>query len=331
MKTVRNKILLILSFTALVPSLLSARETDTLSYQVDARLLVENRQAASDKIALWVESRGGYFTRKTDEIIDFRIPDEQVTSLVPYLEQISLEVVEYSQSTTDLREELLSSHSALKAREENLAKNISYIDSSDVEGTMTLETEIRRLMNEIDSYRGHLRRIENDRKFARVEILLTFQNQSIPDSRPSRFDWINQVDFYDFMNAPILTPRNGWGGPEVTLPEGFALVDNKPRFKAVSPEGVRIRVSRKENYPEQTPEFWKDALFSYMEGRGYISLNNSSSINLGGGDFTVRWWGVPYGNEDYSYITGLRLSRGKIEVLEIAGPAVYVKEYFQKQ
>ena len=106
-------------------------------------------------------------------------------------------------------------------------------------------------------------------------------------------------------------------------------MDDKPRFTAVSPEGVRIRVSRKENYPEQTQEFWKDALFTHMEDRGYLSLNSPASLNLGGEDFTVRWWGVPYGNEDYSYITGIRIGKGKIEVLEIAGPAVYVKEYFR--
>ncbi len=329
MSTLKKKILLLLSLTTLLSSFLTAQEEDTLAFEVHARLLVQNRQTASDELARWAESRGGYFTRKTDEIIDFRVPDEQIVSLVSYLEEISLEVVEYSQSTSDLREQLLSSRSALEAREEILAKNISYIDSSDVEGTLTLEKEIRRLMNEIDSYRGRLRRMQNDRQFARVEVLLTFQSQSIPDSRPSRFDWINQVDFYSFMNSSILTPRSGWGGPEITLPEGFALVDDKPRFLAVSPEGVRIRVSRRENYPQQSRDFWKDALFTNMEDRGYISLDSSSSINLGGEDFAVRWWGVPYGNEDYSYITGLRLSKGKIEVLEIAGPAVFVKEYFQ--
>ena len=213
MNRMKKKILLLLSITFLFSSFLSAQDEDTLSFEIDARLLVKDRQTASDELARWAESRGGYFTRKTDEIIDFRIPDEQTSSLLIYLEQISLEVVEYSQNTSDLREQLLSTRSALEAREEILAKNISYIDSSDVEGTLTLEKEIRRLMNEIDSYRGRLRRMENDRQFARVEILLTFQSQSIPDSRPSRFDWINHVDFFSFMNASILTPRKRMGQP----------------------------------------------------------------------------------------------------------------------
>ncbi len=306
----------------------SQETDDTLSFEVSARLLVKDRLTASDQIARWAESTGGYFTQKTQDQIDFRIPDSRVESLLDHLEEISLEVVDYSQNTNDLREQLLSSRSALEAREEILAKNISYIDSSDVEGTLTLEREIRRLMGEIDSYRGRIRRMENDRNYARVTVLLTFQNQTIPDVRPSRFDWINQVDFYDFMNYPILHKQRGWGGPEAEVPEGFALVDDKPDFQAVSPEGVRLRISRRENYPQKSADFWNEALLAYLEGKGYISMGDTRQIELGGSPFSSASWGVPYGNENYIYVTGLRVVKDTIEILEIAGPAVYVREYF---
>ena len=157
--------------------------------------------------------------------------------------------MEYSQNTHDLREQLLASRSALEAREEILAKNISYIDSSDVEGTLTLEKEIRRLMNEIDMYRGIIRKMENDRSYALVTVRLTFQNQTIPDSRPSRFDWINSVDFFDFLYNGRLSGRSGFGGPRMELPEGFALIDDSPEFLAISPEGVKLRVRKTDNYP----------------------------------------------------------------------------------
>jgi uncharacterized tellurite resistance protein B-like protein len=302
---------------------------DTLYYEVNARLLVQDRQTASNDLAAWAEVHQGYFTMKTLEQIDFRLPDESVTDLLDYLEEISEEVVEYNQNTRDLREELLSNHSALEAREEILAKNISYIASSDVEGTLTLEKEIRRLMNEIDMYRGMIRRMENDRRYARISVMLTFRNQSIPDARPSRFNWINTVDFYNYMQHGSLSAQRGFGGPDIPLPAGFALIDKSPEFLAISPEGVRMRVRKTENYPEKDAAFWQEALFSYLSGRGYIGLSEEvSKLQFENQSFAVRFWGVPYGNEDYIYITGIKQERSSIQILEIAGPAQYVKDYF---
>ena len=186
-------------------------------------------------------------------------------------------------------------------------------------------------MNEIDMYRGILRKMENDRRYARISILLSFRNQTIPDSRPSRFDWINTVDFYSYMQQNILTRQTGFSGPFISLPEGFALVDNSPVYRAVSPEGVRFRVKRFDNYPEKSGEFWQEALFSYLRGKGYLEMTESSvppgeksgdksgatsvphkKIKLGGEAFVSFVWGVPYGNEDYIYMTGLRVVKRKL-------------------
>ena len=305
---------------------------ETLFYQISARLLVKDRQAAADSLSRWAEEQNGYFTIKNLEQIEFRLPARALAGLMPYLEEISEELVDYNQNSQDLREQLLSSRSALEAREEILSKNISYISSSDVEGTLTLEREIRRLMNEIDMYRGILRKIENDRRYARISVMLSFRNQSIPDSRPSSFDWINRVDFYSFMGQNILSGKAGFGGPAITLPEGFALVDKSPDFLALSPEGIRLRVKRFDNYPEKAGKFWQEALFSYLSEKGYLAMKSITAVpdklELGGETFITRTWGVPYGNEDYLYMTGLRIVKKKIELVEIAGPASYVKEYF---
>lgn len=321
----RCRLLMILG---LLTILLPLTAEDSLYYELNVRLLVQDRQTASNLISRWAENKGGYYTVKNNEQIVFRLPDSEITNLRPYLEEISEELVEYNQNSYDLREQLLSSRSALEAREEILAKNISYIASSDVEGTLTLEKEIRRLMDEIDMYRGVLRKMENDRNYALVSVMLTFRNQTIPDSRPSNFNWINTVDFYDFIQYPRMYNKTGFGGPKIDLPEGFALIDKSPEFLAISPEGVRLRVRKTDNYPEKSTEFWQKTLFTYLGERGYIPLGETTELDFGENIFSVRHWGVPYGNEDYIYISGIRLKGNKIELLEIAGPARYVREYF---
>lgn len=302
---------------------------DSLYYEITAQLLVKDRQASSEMITDWAEAQGGYFTIRSLDNLTLRVPDNKLEELKVLLEKESEEILEFSQNAYDLREGILMSQSYLEAREELLARNIEYLDKSDLEGTLTLELEIRRLMQEIDNLKGLLRKYENDRRFARVDLSISFKNQSLPEGRESRFDWINELDFFYFINSSTEVSGGIKKGPAIDLPEGFALADNKPWFQALSPEAVRLRLRDVENYPEQTVGFWKKALFSHMEGLGYIPLDKDTTLSLDDGEpFQIRSWGVPLGRKDYIYITGIRLNRNKIEILEISGEAEYVRTYF---
>jgi len=174
-----------------------------------------------------------------------------VKSFRGYIEDLSEFVLQYDQSSRDLREEIMHNRSALEAREEILEKNLSYLSSSNMEGTLELECEIRRLMNEIDSYRGRLRLLEYNREMARIDVALSFQSQTVPDARPSSFVWINSMDFYSFMNEYLMDDRRtGFGSTPIPLQESFALIEKSPELIAISPEGVRLRVRKVKNYPE---------------------------------------------------------------------------------
>lgn len=319
----------VLLVSLILVSSLAAEEEDSLFISVNAGVLVFDRVLASDKLADWAEENGGYFTWKSEEQVRIRVPDEKVKSFRSFLEGLSEFVLQYDQSSRDLREELMHSRSALQAREEILAKNLSYISSSDMEGTLELEREIRRLMNEIDSYRGRLRLLENDRKMALIDVSLSFQSQSVPDTRPSSFAWINSMDFYGFMNEYIMDSGSmGFGSPAIPLPEGFALIKKSPEFLAISPEGVRLRVRKVKNYPEQSVDFWIDTLAKELDERGYIPVETSLPEDWGNGKvFESRLWALPWGNLDYLYLSGIRITGGKIEILEMAGEAEYVMGY----
>ena len=300
---------------------------DTLHLSVDAGIMVFDRVAASDALARWAEDHGGYFTWKSEESVRLRVPDEAVEGFRDVLDDSAEAVLRYDQSTQDMREQLLLSRSALEAREEVLAKNLEYLSSSDVEGTLELEKEIRRLMSEIDGYRGTLRRLEHDRAMATIQVALSFQQSTVPGSRPSSFPWIGGVDFFRFMNVSM---RGGavFGSRPIPMPEGFAEVERRPDFLAISPEGVRLRVRSVKNYPEQSLDFWIKALSSDLENRGYVPVNDLRIRDWGGsGTFQNSLWAVPLGNEDYLYLVSLRLHGKKIEILEAAGPAEFAAGY----
>ncbi len=315
----------------LAVSTVSAFENDSLYIAVNTVLLVFDRTDASDELASWAEENGGYFTLKSEEHVSIRVPDEKVKSFRAFLGTVSEVVLQYEQSGRDLREELMLNRSALEAREEILAKNLLYLSSSDMEGTLELEREIRRLMNEIDSYRGRLRLLENDSTMARIDVALSFQSQSVPESRPSSFEWVNTVDFYGFMDKYLMDIRRiGFGSSLIPLPEGFALIEKSPEFTAISPEGVRLRVRTVRNYPEQSIGFWTDTLSNELEERGYVHVVTSLPDSWDDGEvFDSLLWALPLGNLDYLYLTGIRLNGGKIEILEMAGVAEFVMGYLR--
>jgi hypothetical protein len=294
--------------------------------------MVFDRFKASDRLADWAEENGGYFTWKSDEQVTIRVPDEKVVPFRSFLESFSDQIIQYDLSALDLREDLMFSRSALAAREEILAKNISYLASSDVEGTLELEQEIRRLMTEIDGYRGLIRRMEHDRKMAMIEVSLSFRQQTIPDYLPSSFTWVNSVDFYDFMNSGMSARGSDlFQSALIDLPEGFALVDKGPEYKALSPEGVRLRVRKADNYPEQSLDFWIKTLEADLRNRGYLVFESKTEQDWGRGkNFAQRLWALPLGNEDYLFLTALHVSKGKIEILEMAGQAEYMLKYLGK-
>jgi Domain of unknown function (DUF4349) len=322
-----NQLVKLLLLTTIISAPLYS--DDNLYHEISAQLLVKDRQTASENLSDWTEAQGGYFTIRSLDRLTLRIPDNKLEELKVLLEKESEEILDFSQNAFDLREGILMSQSYLDAREELLARNTEYLDKSDLEGTLSLEMEIRRLMQEIDGLRGILRKYDNDRQFARVDLNISFKNQSLPEGRDSRFDWINKLDFFYFINSPTEMSGGIRNGPALPLPEGFALADKKPWFQALSPEAVRLRLRNVDNYPEQKAEFWEKALFTHMKGLGYIALDKEKTLSLDDREpFQIRSWGVPLGRKDYIYITGIRLNRNKIEILEIAGEAEYIRSYF---
>ncbi len=316
-------------------------EAKSLFHQISARLLVKNGNASGDRITLWNEEQGGYYTQKSRDLVVLRLPAEKLDKLKSLLETESSELLDYSRSAEDLKEDFLMTRSALEAKEELLQKNLSYLNRSDFQGTLSLEREIRRLGNEIDALKGHLRFLENNSRFAYVELYFSFKNQSILQDRPSRFDWINSMNFYKFMKSRPHGSLWGIGKPVLPLPEGFALASRRPFFQAISPEGVRIRLKEVENYPRQSLDFWIKALNRRLANKGCISLSLPREFRMpsagekGSGEkiskdrpFLLSRWGLPWENQDYLYLTGLRLRGKKLQVLEIAGPAAYVNAFF---
>jgi len=91
----------------------------------------------------------------------------------------------------------------------------------------------------------------------------------------------------------------------VTLPEGFALVEEGKRFLAVSPEGLKYRVKTEPNYPEKDVAFWSAVLIRQLEDEGYKSRSDGEYFECPAGRGFFLEWNLPYGGETFTYMTAI--------------------------
>ncbi len=113
--------------------------------------------------------------------------------------------------------------------------------------------------------------------------------------------------------------------PAVTPPEGFAVHDDPEVVRAVSPEGVRFRVRYEAHEPEQTLEFWREALRRHLERSGY-GLLEEATFSAPAGDGVLFEWVAPVGTEDWVYLIAVVPVGDRLIVAEAAGPAELYRE-----
>ncbi len=171
-----------------------------LSHTVRAVILVDNPDAAADRIAEWVQKNEGYYVLKATDMVIIRFPMKTMGTFRTFLEKTAAHLIHFSPEAVDLREEILGLQSGIRSREEILKKNLSFIDQADVEGTLSIEKEITQLIIEIEQLSGKLKKLNTDKFYARAEITLNYMQQTLPEKIPSSFNWINSVDFYSFIN-----------------------------------------------------------------------------------------------------------------------------------
>jgi len=101
-------------------------------------------------------------------------------------------------------------------------------------------------------------------------------------------------------------------------PDGFAEYGSAGEYRAVSPEGVVVRVHLVKNDPAQSLEFWAEALTTQLTKSGY-SLVRRESLETRAGAAVLLEWAAPVGQEDWIYLTGIAVSGTRIAVAEAAG------------
>jgi len=187
---------------------LSAQEHDAeagrqdesyIAHRIDAQIVVADPDASSVRIATFADEHGGYFTLRSRDVVQLRIPNRRLDLLRTFVRDIADETVRYDPSSTDWRLQLVRVEAGITSREEALEQILAFLEDADIDATLAFEQELRALNGELESLKGQRRRILNDISFAVVSVALTSTESDVPAQIPSSFGWINRVDLYRFL------------------------------------------------------------------------------------------------------------------------------------
>jgi hypothetical protein len=108
--------------------------------------------------------------------------------------------------------------------------------------------------------------------------------------------------------------------------EGFAFyhqVNGPYLTRGVSPEGVMLQVSKKENYPAKADlDFWEKAVHKYVPQKGYRIIKKGETSR---GRYFVFL--VPGKEYDYFYLVHFRIQGKNLVLIESGGRYAHLKEY----
>jgi hypothetical protein len=113
----------------------------------------------------------------------------------------------------------------------------------------------------------------------------------------------------------------GCRGVEVRAPDGFVVYTKLtgPEYRAISAEGIALRVKRAANEPASDVALWSKALKLNLESRGYV-IRSEEPIQTGSGlRGSLLKTASKVGNQDYGYFCALFVVERDLFFVEAAG------------
>ncbi len=283
---------------------------------------VDDRDAAASALIAEAERIGGWFSSLSTEMVSFKVPVAEAEAFVEKARGLGL-VVERSVSRTEIGPQVADATASLEARRAVLSRYFEVLGQARPESVVAVESEIDRIIREIETFEGRLRLLRHRGAYADVSVAFRFRSRRAPanDGR-SPFGWVNTVD----LGALFGDFRGGREGPRLRgasagTPEGFAAFDVRGRVAAVSSDDVVYRVRSVKNHPEAELAFWEEALRTRLVAAGYRLVDRGEIVLADGTKGARLEWAAPDGERDAAWIVSLFMDGGSIVIAESAGEA----------
>ncbi|MDH4319508.1 MAG: DUF4349 domain-containing protein [Desulfobulbaceae bacterium] len=162
-------------------------------------LKVSDRDQAASLLIQRAEDLDGWFSRRSDEMVELKIPAANAESFIGFaLEQGILADRSYSSTSYDNQLSLLSA--SLKSKESLLSDYLEVLKEARQASILAVEQEIVALTEQIEKIKGEIRYLAHNTEYARISITFQFRDRSAPTADgSSSFPWLNTMNLSDLV------------------------------------------------------------------------------------------------------------------------------------
>ncbi len=165
-----------------------------------AVLQVEEPARASEKLIQRTESMGGYFSNRTQESVEFRLPIAKADAWIDSLATVGL-VMDRNLQTESLEGTWLELISRLKAKRASLNDYYAMLKVSGDSTIFLIQNSITQLQQEMEETSHTILKLQDRMQYAHLAVSFRFPDRTAPlATGQSRFLWLNRLDLHTLLD-----------------------------------------------------------------------------------------------------------------------------------
>ncbi|MEN6625928.1 MAG: DUF4349 domain-containing protein [Candidatus Sumerlaeia bacterium] len=268
------------------PPIIPAATDRKVIYNANMVLQVANRDGALDQIHGTIRRLGGFVQHATLEAVTFRVAPEKFEEALKSLAGMG-QVLSREISSQDVTDQYVDYEIRIKSAEASLDRLRALLAKAEkTEDLLKIESDIRRLTEEIERMKGQLRVLANQVSWATITVGLQVRaiaQQPTGSTRLARdrFAWIQQVGIERVQDAVPANARvTGTSrlprwlvGPKFSfsVPSGFVPIwFTGDILLTTTPEDYRMRLLMVDSRQGAEMDFWMQTLKAELgQRRGY--------------------------------------------------------------
>ncbi len=301
-----------------------ARAKRLMIYNADVTIVVPDaRQAASDIRAL-AEQLGGFLQSLRREVIVIKVPAPQLNAAMAALEKLG-EVTEKQVIGSDVTEEYTDLQMRLKSAETGIARLRALLAKAEkVEDMLKIEEQLQRLTEMVERIKGRLRYLDESIAYSTITVKLNAPVSRRDLAVQVPFPWVRDLatEFIGGTRPASIDER--WFSSKIrfTMPGSFVkYVQHEQITRALSANGVLLKVTKQKNYEGGTLDFWGTLVRRTLVETRAIAVTDEQSFTTAGGTPGKLFVGEKsIGNKPHRYMAAIVPVERSVYVYEAWGP-----------
>ncbi|MFH1022577.1 MAG: DUF4349 domain-containing protein [Planctomycetota bacterium] len=294
-------------------------------YQGAMVLVVEKIGATLNRIREIAVSLEGYLQEMTADSIIVKIPVAKFQSALDEIGKLG-EVTKLDVKGEDVTEKLQDLEIRLKNAEESRRRLLTLLEKGGkMEEILAVEKEIERVTETIELLKGKIRYVRENIRFSTLTVFL---NSPLPQKASAAeipFAWIDHLgeDLVKGVVRNAYDYRSGRRGPRFKLPEAYVKYHESENLtRAMSADGVFIRVEKHENYEGGSLEFWFRLIRRTLVERKAIAIQKEEPLLkiAAGADARMLTGAKEIGQQGFGYLVSVAADKKFVYTFEAWGP-----------